>query len=69
METIVFNVEGMSCTHCVSSIEGALNELEGVRHSKADLTNNSVEVKYETTKIELDKIKGIIEETGYQVIS
>jgi len=40
METKIFNVEGMSCDHCISSIEGALNKLDGVCHSKVNLKDN-----------------------------
>ena len=69
METITFNVEGMSCAHCVSSIEGAVNELEGVCHSKANLNNNTVEVMYDGSKIEVGRLKEVVEDTGYQVVS
>ena len=69
MEKIVFHVEGMSCSHCVRSIEGALNELEGVCHSKVDLTNKTVEVMFEATKVKVDKLTEAIEDTGYQVVA
>lgn len=69
METIIFNVEGMSCGHCVSSIEGALNKTEGVCHSKVALNEKTVEVMYETSKIKSDTLKEVIEDTGYQVVS
>jgi len=69
METIIFNVEGMSCGHCASSIKEALNELEGVCHSNVSLDDKTVEVKYDTSVIDVNKIKETIVETGYQVIA
>ena len=68
METIIFNVKGMSCGHCVSSIKEALNELEGVCHSNVSLDDKTVEVKYDTSVIDLSKVKEAIVDTGYQVI-
>ncbi len=37
MAHLVFDVEGMSCSHCVPSIEGALSEVPGVRSVKTGL--------------------------------
>ena len=68
METIIFNVEGMSCGHCVSSIKEALNELEGVCHSNISLEDKTVEVKYDTSLIDVNALKVAIVDTGYQVI-
>lgn len=51
MEKIVLNVKGMSCPCCVGSIEETLNELEGVSNSKIELDNNTVEVVYDSTKL------------------
>lgn len=69
METIIFHVEGMSCNHCVNSIQGALKELDGVCHSKVSLDDKTVEVIYENAKFEVDALKEAIIETGYQVIA
>lgn len=30
MEKVTLNVEGMSCGHCVKSVEGSLGKLEGI---------------------------------------
>lgn len=69
METIIYNVEGMSCNHCITSIEGALNRLEGVCHSKVILKDNTVEVMYEPSKINADQLKEVITDTGYEVVA
>lgn len=69
METIILNVEGMSCNHCVGKIEGALNKLEGVCHSKVSLADNTVEVMYEPSKIDVNALEEAIVDTGYQVVA
>lgn len=68
MKNIILNVEGMSCDHCVHTIEGALNALEGVCHSKVNLQEKSVEVRYDSEKIGLEQLKLTVEDTGYEVV-
>lgn len=65
MQNVVLNVKGMSCGHCVNSIEGALTTL-GVK-GRVDLKNNSVTVEFDENKLTLDRIKETIEEQGYEV--
>lgn len=59
-------VEGMSCNHCVNSIETSVGELTGVSTVKVDLGNNEVSVEFdnETT---FAQIKETIEEQGYEL--
>ncbi|KOR76111.1 cation transporter [Paenibacillus solani] len=66
MEQVTIKVEGISCMHCVNSIEGALKEqnIEG----RVDLKAGTVSVNYDASKFNLDQIKEIIEEQGYHVI-
>lgn len=59
-------VEGMSCSHCAGSIEGALKAI-GVR-SKVDLASHTVLVEYDADKLPLESVKEAIEEQGYAVV-
>ncbi|WP_340386405.1 cation transporter [Paenibacillus sp. FSL E2-0151] len=65
MKNIVLNVQGMSCQHCVNSIEGALKEI-GVS-GKLNLSDDSVEATYDENQVSLEQIKEVIEEQGYEV--
>ncbi|MEK4510953.1 copper chaperone [Paenibacillus anaericanus] len=65
MQNVVLSVKGMSCGHCVNSIEGALTIL-GVKN-RVDLKNNTVTVEFDENKLTIDRIKGAIEEQGYEV--
>ncbi|MFD2330121.1 copper ion binding protein [Cohnella sp. GCM10020058] len=65
MKNITLQVSGMSCQHCVNSIEGALKEI-GVA-GKVDLQNGSVAVSFDENKISIEPIKKAIEEQGYEV--
>ena len=65
MQNVVLNVKGMSCGHCVNSIEGALKSL-GVQ-GDVNLENGTVTVVYDENKVTLERIKETIEEQGYEV--
>ena len=63
----VLKVEGMSCNHCVNSIEKNVGELTGVSTVKVDLGNNEVAVEFDEAAT-LSKIKETIEEQGYDLV-
>jgi len=65
MKEITLKVEGMSCGHCVSAIEGTLKNLGA--SGKVDLAGKTVSVSYDESKLSLDKIKEAIEDQGYDV--
>ncbi|MDF2958502.1 MAG: copper ion binding protein [Paenibacillus sp.] len=66
MQNVTLKVEGMSCGHCVTSIEGALKTV-GAK-GKVDLASETVAVEYDENKLTLDTIKEAIEEQGYEVV-
>ncbi|MNR60631.1 Copper chaperone CopZ [compost metagenome] len=59
-------VEGMSCQHCVISIEGALKEISAA--GKVNLASGTVDVSFEENVVTLKAIKEAIEEQGYDVV-
>ena len=65
MKNLTLEVEGMSCQHCVNTIEGALKEI-GVK-GKVDLINNTVDVSFDESHVTIVQIKETIEEQGYDV--
>lgn len=67
MEKNTLSVNGMSCGHCVNSIEGAVGNLEGVSTVKVHLTDGKVDVAFDPSKVSLDQIKETIDAQGYEV--
>lgn len=65
MANVTLQVEGMSCNHCVSAVESALQEIGAI--GKVDLAAKKVEVTYDDVKLTVDKIKDAIEDQGYDV--
>ncbi|MFS0577304.1 copper chaperone CopZ [Sporosarcina sp. 179-K 3D1 HS] len=60
-------VQGMSCNHCVNSIEESVGNLTGVSSVKVDLGRGEVSVEFDNQKTTLDQIKKTIEEQGYDI--
>ncbi|EHJ07390.1 copper chaperone CopZ [Staphylococcus simiae] len=67
MEKDVIKVLGMSCGHCKSSVESALNELNGVDSADVDLAKSEVSVQFDSNKVGFNDFKEAIENQGYEV--
>jgi copper chaperone len=66
MQKMNLQVEGMTCGHCVSSVEGAVRNLGAT--AKVDLANKTVAIQYDEASVSAQAIKEAIEEQGYDVV-
>ncbi|CAB3796692.1 heavy-metal-associated domain-containing protein [Paraburkholderia caffeinilytica] len=64
--TIEFQVEGMSCQHCVAAVTNAIHEHDGAAHVQVDLASGRVAVE---SAQPADTLKAAIDEAGYTVTS
>ncbi len=62
MENITLTVNGMSCGHCVNSIEGSVGKLNGVKNVSVDLDNGKVQVQFDSNVVSLNEIKETIDD-------
>ena len=62
-----FNVPGVSCGHCKSSIEGALAPVAGVREATVDLSSKQVVVEFDEAVTDRATVVRTIESAGYDV--
>ena len=64
------NVSGMTCGHCVSSVEEELAEVPGVQSVFVDLNAGGVSpVTIESTReLTSEEISAAVEEAGYTVV-
>jgi len=67
MEKQTLDVKGMSCGHCRSAVEGALNDLNGVSDVHVDLDSGKVDVTYDTKEVTVKDMEDAVEEQGYDV--
>lgn len=54
------------CGMCKTTIEKALNELDGIKDATLDLTTKALTVKFSDRKVSLDDIRQTISRLGYQ---
>ncbi|PEF61674.1 cation transporter [Bacillus cereus] len=66
MDLTTIKVDGMSCGHCVATIESELNKM-GVT-GKVDLKNKEVTVNLFNSNVTTESIKEMIEKQGYTVL-
>lgn len=67
MQNVTLNVQGMSCGHCVNSVEKSVSALTGVEQVKVNLAEGLVDVTFDETQVSLDQIKETIDDQGYDV--
>lgn len=67
MQNVTLNVQGMSCGHCVNSVENSVGALAGVKQVKVNLAKGLVDVAFDETQVSLDQIKETIDDQGYDV--
>ncbi|MDZ5782717.1 copper chaperone CopZ [Marinococcus luteus] len=69
MKKETIQVEGMSCGHCVSAVEGSVGELQGVSNVKVNLDTGVVDVEYDPEVTSRKDIDEAIDDQGYDVVS
>lgn len=64
-------VEGMTCSHCVSSVTEELTAVDGVKHVAVELRAGTASVVTVTSArpISDDAIRAAVEEAGYSLAS
>ena len=69
IQTVNFDVQGMTCAGCEESIKHAVNELDGIVNVIPSYEKENTEVKLDKTKISKEDIEKAINSTGYKVIN
>ena len=68
MKTSEIKIKGMSCNHCVASIQKALSALEGVKSVDVSLENEMATVEYYEAKTEESIFKNVIDDIGFEAV-
>ena len=67
MKQITLNVQGMSCGHCVNSVESNVGDINGVDSVTVHLKLGKVDVVFDENTTNVKEITDVIEEQGYEV--
>ena len=69
IQTLNFDVKGMTCASCEEHVKHAVNELEGIVNINASYEKANAEVEFDNTKTTKEDIEKAINSTGYKVIN
>jgi copper chaperone CopZ len=68
--TATYDVQGMTCGHCVSAVTEELTGLDGVTEVSVDLTPGGTSKVTVTSDAPLDgaDVRAAVDEAGYEVV-
>ncbi|MCW2714233.1 MAG: Heavy metal transport/detoxification protein [Frankiales bacterium] len=67
MSTETYEVGGMTCGHCVSSVTEEVSELPGVSDVQVDLATGRLTVTA-AEPVGTDRVRAAVEEAGYTLL-
>lgn len=67
MEAVTYNVVGMSCEHCVASVNEEVSQVQGVRDVEVDLGSGRLAVTGEGFSD--GAIVAAVDEAGYELVT
>lgn len=67
IQTVTFDVEGMTCNGCASHVENDVNKLPGIVSVDAIYEEATAKVEFDQSKVSLTQIEEAINNTGYKV--
>ena len=65
-DTRTYTVSGMTCGHCVASVQEEVSEVAGVESVEVDLASGRVDV---TGSFADEQVRSAVAEAGYEVVS
>ena len=69
IQTVNFEVEGMTCASCEQHVTHAVNELDGIVNVAASFEKANAKVEFDNSKTNIEDIEKAINSTGYKVIN
>lgn len=63
-----YTVSGMTCNHCVNSVQTEVSQLPGVTDVQVDLASGAVTVTSDTPLDEA-AVRAAVDEAGYELVS
>jgi copper chaperone len=65
LKTIVLNISGMQCGHCVMAVE---QELKKLAIESVKVTMGHAEICFDENRVSESALRSAIEDAGYQVL-
>ncbi|WP_421752537.1 mercuric transport protein MerTP [Croceimicrobium sp.] len=68
IQTVTFEVKGMTCNGCASHVENDVNKLPGIVKVDASYEEAIAKVEFDQSKVSLAQIEEAVNGTGYKVV-
>jgi copper chaperone len=65
-DSVTLTVEGMTCGHCVQTVENALKNREGVRKVIVDLDRGEADVTFDPDHVQPAALAAAVKDAGYE---
>ncbi|KAK6947765.1 hypothetical protein RJ641_001238 [Dillenia turbinata] len=62
------HIKGMTCTSCSTTVESALQEINGVKKAQVALATEEAQIYYDPKVLSYDQLLEVIENTGFEAI-
>ena len=66
MARTTLDVTGMTCDHCAHTVKSALEDVQGVRSARVDLSGGKAVVDYDEGRTEPRELTTAVADAGYQ---
>jgi copper chaperone len=66
MQTLHFDVQGMTCGGCTSSVQRAISQLDGVSRVEVNLNPGSASVTVEQGVVSAAQIEAALDDLGFE---
>lgn len=67
IQTVVLNIEGMSCQGCVKSVHDAVLQVVGVQDCIVNLDNHTAMISYDDVLTDIQTLRNVVEDAGFDV--
>lgn len=67
MTTTSYQVQGMTCEHCVNAVREEIGKVAGVSGVDVDLATGRVDVQH-AQPLSSDDVRAAVEEAGYELV-
>ena len=67
MKTVRLKLSGMHCPSCAMNVDGALEEIEGVKEARTSYAKAETVLTVDETAVDMEKVKREVVNLGYGV--
>ena len=62
------HIQGMHCVGCAMTVDGALEDLPGVKSASTNYARQTADVEYDEKKVTVTQLIAAVEQAGYKAV-